>query len=66
MTRNSYKETSQAFPEQQLSTLFIKLFGHETRLTNDDFRKVFFLFDNPASEHPCPHGSQDNVKVSYC
>ncbi len=57
------KETTAEFPSDVLSSLRTKLIGQETRISKDQLRQFFYLFDNAAPEQKCPHGEKHRVKV---
>jgi len=64
MKRNNHKDTHAEFPSDTLSTLRTKLIGQETRISKDQLRQFFYLFDNAAPEQKCPHGEKLRVKFS--
>jgi len=66
MKTNKHKGAEEPFPENELLSLKSKILGDSDRLTNDQFRQFFYLFDNPAgaSEQSCPHGEKARVKMS--
>jgi len=72
MRRNNFKESHQEFPNSYLLSLKTELIGENDRLSKDEFRQFFYLFDNGATEQrKCPHGEKPRVRFSaeqlhYC
>jgi len=64
MKRNNFKDSACPFPAETLLALKTKIIGPEDRNTRDQFRQVFYLFDNVSSEHKCPHGEKPRVQFS--
>jgi len=65
MKRNNFKQATSAFPAQQLAELKQKLAGDSDRLTKDEFREFFYLFDNSDTpEQKCPHGEKLRVQFA--
>jgi len=65
LKRNNFKQVNSAFPAQQLAELKQKLVGDNDRLTKDEFREFFYLFDNSSStEQKCPHGEKLRVQFA--
>jgi len=65
MKRNNYKGSNESFPDSELQRLKTKILGTADRLTDDQFRQFFYLFDNPCgNEATCPHGEKMRVKLA--
>jgi len=65
MKRNNYKGSEEKFPIAELMSLKTKILGTSDRLTDDQFRQFFYLFDNKSEEGVrCPHGEKMRVKLA--
>jgi len=66
MKRNNHKATDEQFPVNEMLSLKTKIVGDSDRLTDDQFRQFFYLFDNPfkSNESKCPHGEKMRVKIA--
>jgi len=65
MKRNNFKDSNQEFPSSYFLSLKTELIGNNDRLTKDEFRQLFYLFDNAAPEQrKCPHGEKPRVRFA--
>jgi len=59
---NHHKSESEKFPMARMMKVKKSVVGSRKRITLEEFRQIFFLFDNNSSTETCPHGTKDRVK----
>jgi len=65
MKRSNLKSNDDSFPDSELNSLRTKILGSSDRLTEDQFRQFFYLFDNHlGTETHCPHGEKMRAKMA--
>jgi len=65
MRKNNIKGSNEEFPARELQSIKLNLIGSSERINCDQFRQIFYLFDNNSfSSQACPHGEKERVKVA--
>jgi len=59
---NNHRGTDDKFPMDRLMSVKKQVVGSRKRVTLNEFRQIFFLFDNNSPTHTCPHGAKDRVQ----